>query len=94
MNWIKKNYSGILLCFALATIAYKLGKVFPIIGGPVFGIVLGIIINNTVGKPKNTQEGIKFTSKKILQWAIIVLGAGLNIKQIYQTGLESLSVTI
>ncbi|CDF59143.1 YeiH family protein [Thermobrachium celere] len=94
MKWIKENLSGITLCFILATISYKLGKVFPIVGGPVFGIILGIIINNTIGKPKNTQEGIKFTSKKILQWAIIVLGAGLNIKQIYQTGLESLSVTI
>ncbi|GFR35548.1 YeiH family protein [Thermobrachium celere] len=94
MKWIKENLSGITLCFILATISYKLGKMFPIVGGPVFGIILGIIINNTIGKPKNTQEGIKFTSKKILQWAIIVLGAGLNIKQIYQTGLESLSVTI
>ncbi|SHF34540.1 YeiH family protein [Caloramator proteoclasticus] len=93
MEWIRKNYQGILLSLILSIIAYKLGKMFPIIGGPVFGIILGILINNTIGKPKNSQEGIKFTSKKILQWAIIVLGAGLNIKQIYETGIESLSVT-
>lgn len=94
MTWIKKNYQGILLSFILAIVAYKLGKIFPIVGGPVFGIILGIVINNIIGKPNNTQDGIKFASKKILQWAIILLGASLNIKQIYRTGLESLSVTI
>ena len=94
MNWIKNNFPGILLSFVLALVATSLGKLFPIIGGPVFGIVIGIIINNTLGKPKNTTDGIGFTSKKILQWAIIVLGAGLNLNQVFKTGLDSLSVTI
>ncbi|EYE87479.1 AraC family transcriptional regulator [Fervidicella metallireducens AeB] len=94
MIWIKKNYIGILLSFLLALVASKLGSIYPVIGGPVFGIVLGIIINNTIGKPKSTESGIRFTSKKVLQWAIIVLGASLNLNQIYKTGLDSLSVTI
>ena len=84
----------ILFAFILALIATELGKLFPIIGGPVFGIVLGIIINNTLSKPENTISGINFTSKKILQWAIIVLGAGLSLNQVLKTGLESLTVTI
>lgn len=94
MSWIKNNYLGILLSFFLALVASKLGSIYPVIGGPVFGIILGILINNTLGKPKSTEMGIRFTSKKILQWAIIVLGASLNLKQIYKTGLDSLSVTI
>lgn len=94
MNWFKKNISGILFSFVLAIIATWLGTLFPIIGGPVFGIVIGIIINNTLGKPKNTLNGIKFTSKKILQWAIIVLGAGLSFTQVLKTGHDSLYVMI
>jgi len=94
MNWIKTNILGILVSFILALIATWLGGLFPIIGGPVFGIVIGIIINNTFGKPQNTFKGIGFTSKKILQWAIIVLGAGLNLNQVWKTGLDSLSVMI
>lgn len=94
MNWIKTNMTGILLSFILALIATWLGGLFPIIGGPVIGIVLGIIINNTLGKPQNTVKGIGFTSKKILQWAIIVLGAGLNLNQVWKTGLDSLSVML
>lgn len=94
MAWIRNNGPGLLLAFILAIIATYLGKLFPIIGGPVFGIVLGIIINNTLGKPESTEKGVAFTSKKILQWAIIVLGAGLSLNQVLETGLESLSVTI
>lgn len=94
MNWIKQNSYGILFSFFLALISNYLGSQFPIIGGAVFGIVLGILINNTVGKPKATKQGITFTSKKILQWAIIVLGAGLSFTQVWKTGLSSFSVMV
>ena len=94
MNWIKKNYLGMALSILLALFAWKLGNLIPIVGGPVFGIVLGIIINNTLGKPKATLPGIMFTSKKILTWAIVVLGAGLSLTQVLKTGLSSFSVTI
>lgn len=94
MNWIKQNMPGILLAFIIAVIATMLGNIFPIIGGAVFGIIIGIIINNTFGKPKNTLNGVSFTSKKILQWAIVVLGAGLSLTQVLRTGLNSFSVMI
>jgi uncharacterized integral membrane protein (TIGR00698 family) len=94
MAWLQKNYPGVIFSFILALAASWLGSLLPIIGGPIFGIVLGIIINNTVGKPKKTLYGISFTSKKILQWAIIVLGAGLSFTQVLKTGLDSLTVTI
>jgi len=92
MKWIKEHYLGILLSLIIATIAYFLGNKFPIVGGSVFGIVIGILINNIFGKPKQTITGITFTSKKILQWAIIVLGGGLSLTQVWRTGLSSFSV--
>jgi uncharacterized integral membrane protein (TIGR00698 family) len=91
---IKENLYGIILSLLLALVASKLGSLFPIVGGPVFGIVLGIIINNTLGKPASTIKGITFTSKKILQWAIIVLGAGLSLNEVLNTGISSFSVMI
>jgi uncharacterized integral membrane protein (TIGR00698 family) len=94
MNWLKQNSYGVLLSLVIALIATYLGKKFPIIGGAVFGIVIGIAINNTVGKPKQSLKGVTFTSKKILQWAIIVLGAGLSLAQVWKTGLSSFSVMI
>jgi len=94
MIWFRKNISGILLSFILALVAAWLGNKYPIIGGPVFGIVLGIIINNTIGKPKWSANGVKFTSKKILQWAIIVLGGSLSLTQVWETGFQSLYVML
>lgn len=94
MDWIKQNGLGLLLSFFIALSATYLGKLFPIIGGAVFAIVIGIIINNTVGKPKSSIKGVTFTSKKILQWTIIVLGAGLSLNQVWKTGINSFSVMI
>ncbi len=94
MNWLKRNAAGILLSFIIALVSTWLGSKFPIIGGAVFGIIIGIIINNTVGKPTWTVSGVKFTSKKILQYAIILLGAGLSLTQVWKTGLDSLYVMV
>lgn len=94
MYWIKRNMGGILLSLAIAILATLLGNRFPIVGGAVFGILIGIIINNTFGKPKWAVNGVKYTSKKILQYAIILLGAGLSLTQVWRTGLDSLYVMV
>ncbi|WHH57915.1 YeiH family protein [Petroclostridium sp. X23] len=94
MNWISKTIPGLAIVLAIAAASAWLGSSFPIVGGAVFGIVIGMLINNTLGKPPWTQEGTKFASKKVLQWAIILLGAGLSLTQVLETGLDSLSVMI
>ena len=40
MNFITKSWKGILLCLVIAVPCWFLGQTFPIIGGPVFGILL------------------------------------------------------
>ncbi len=94
MYWLRKNIAGITFSLLIALVADWLGVLYPLIGGPVFGIALGIIVNNFFGKPNCTKAGIKFTSKKILQYAIILLGAGLSITQVVKTGMESFYVMI
>jgi uncharacterized integral membrane protein (TIGR00698 family) len=94
MSWIKTTMPGILFIFILALAAAGLGSLVPIIGGPVFGIILGILINNFLGTPAWSAGGIKYTSKSILKGAIIVLGTGLSLTQVWKTGVESLSVMV
>ena len=43
MNFIKKNWKGVLLCLIIAIPSWILGKIFPIVGGPVFAILLGML---------------------------------------------------
>lgn len=94
MKWIEENAYGVMFTAVIATIAWWLGLKVPIVGGPVIGIVLGIMINNFWGKPQNAQKGISFTSKKVLQWSIIVLGSGLSLSQVWSTGMDSFLVMI
>lgn len=94
MNWFRENRKGILLSLAVALAAAGLGSLFPLIGGAVFAIVLGIAVGNFVGKPEGSLPGIRFTGKRILQWAVVVLGGGLSLKQVYVTGISSLSIMV
>ena len=41
MNFIQKNWKGILVCLVMAVPCWLLGQRFPIVGGPVFGILAG-----------------------------------------------------
>lgn len=85
---------GVILCSIIAVIATLLGQLFPIIGGIIFSIILGIIISNTIKLPDQYQPGIKFASKKILQYAIIVMGFTLNLRVVVEMGLSSLPITL
>ncbi|KSV60048.1 YeiH family protein [Acetivibrio ethanolgignens] len=94
MNFITKNGKGILLCLAIAIPSWFLGKAFPIIGGAVIAIIVGMIITLFIKEKSSMEAGIKFTSKKVLQWAVILLGFGMNLNVILQTGKQSLPIII
>ena len=94
MKTIKLILPGILFATIIALIATFLGNLSPIIGGPIFAIVIGILIGNLYGKPKGATDGLSFASKKILQWAIIALGGGLSLTQVYTVGFSSLYVML
>ena len=103
MTFIKKNCGGILLCAVIAALAeflctLSIGRFsLELVGVPVISILIGMIIS--LISPKFTQTpilvgGIKFTSKKILQWAVIILGFSLNLNTIAVVGAKSLPVII
>jgi uncharacterized integral membrane protein (TIGR00698 family) len=85
---------GLALACALALVAMALGRWQPLIGGPVFGILVGMCVRNTIGVGPMFRPGLTFASKQVLQWSIIALGFGLSIQQVAKTGMESLAVTL
>ncbi len=91
---LSQRLPGLLLAVAIALVALGLGRTLPLIGGPVFGIVLGILVRNLVSPGGTYTPGIQFAGKQVLQWSIIALGFGLSLDQVAKTGLESLSVTL
>lgn len=99
MRQLPRILPGILLCFSMAIPAWFLGKVFPIAGGPVFGILAGMLLFMVFPPRLLVKEGpfccgVKYTSKALLQYSIILLGFGMNLFHVLEVGRQSLSVLI
>ncbi|MDY6104586.1 MAG: YeiH family protein [Acetatifactor sp.] len=90
---------GVALALGIAFIARILENLenaagLHIIGASVIALFIGMIINAFRKPGPATAPGIKFTSKKLLKFAIILLGASLNITTVLTVGKFSLTVMI
>lgn len=90
---------GLIVVSVIAAAATVLGRLVPVIGGPVFGIVLGVAISSVLRRSVGARvrvldRGASFAGKYVLQVAIVVLGTGLSLAQVGRTGLSSLPVMI
>lgn len=94
----KDLWRGVALALVISVPAWLLGKQFEVIGGPVFailiGMALGLVLRHRADVVEVTSAGIKYTSKKILQYAVILLGFGLNLGEIAKVGASSLPIII
>lgn len=94
MNKLTEKIPGILVCLLIAVPAWLLGRQFPVVGGPVIAILAGMIIASFWTPKDSMNKGIKFTSKYILQTAVVLLGFGLDMGVILQTGKQSLPIIV
>ena len=94
MNFLKKYAWGILLCLVIAVPAWLLGKRFEVVGGPVFAILIGMVIALFWKEQGGAKPGITYTSKKILQLAVVLLGFGMNLASVLQVGGQSLPIIL
>ena len=78
MHSVKAKLPGLLLCLVIALPCWFLGKLVPVVGGPVFAILAGMVITLVLTDKTRFQAGIAYTSKKILQYAVILLGFGCS----------------
>lgn len=83
-----------LLCLVIAALAYALGHFIPVVGGPVFGIVIGMAVALARKPGPLFTPGIKFAGKQLLQLSIILLGATLQLGEVVGNGLHSLPVML
>lgn len=94
METIKNTWKGILLCFGISVPSWLLGQAVPVVGGPVFSIFFGMTIAYFLRKDGPFRAGISFTSKKILQAAVVLLGFGMNLTEILSKGIQSLPIIV
>ena len=95
-NAARERWKGVLFCLVIAIPATLLGKQIEVVGGPVFAILIGMVL--ALAFPKDRREplaaGVTYTSKKILQYAVILLGFGMNLAQILSKGAQSLPIIV
>lgn len=97
MFFLQKAWKGILLCLIIAVPSWLLVKyisVLEVIGAPVIAIIAGMILGVVLKDKTQFVQGITFTSKKILQYAVILLGFGLNLTTISKVGATSMPIII
>ncbi len=96
LDRIKPRVAGVALCAIIAVPATLLGRRFEVIGGPVFSILLGMVLALLVKGARRAplDAGIAYTSKTVLQAAVVLLGFGLNLAQIARVGATSLPIIL
>jgi len=105
--WGRKNLPGIALAAAITLVAILLATLekrvfdYEILEPLVLGLILGIAIRSIWGVPAFLLPGIAFAAKQVLEFAIVLLGASLDLHQLANAGskillavLISVSVTI
>jgi uncharacterized integral membrane protein (TIGR00698 family) len=85
---------GLALATGIAVVATALGRLAPVVGGPVTGIVLGVLVAVVVRPGDRLRPGIAFAGRGVLQAAVVVLGAQLSLGQVVRVGVGSLPVMI
>ena len=91
---IQKNILGIVLSFIVALVSLTISDLLPhhIIGASVISLILGMLMNPLISRYPIFVNGLTFTSKKILKFAIVLMGASLSFSQVIQVGRFSLIV--
>ncbi|SCY75448.1 YeiH family protein [Alkaliphilus peptidifermentans] len=96
MTYIKSITGGTLLAVALALLSIFISNLMAnhIIGAGVFALLIGMLLNPVVSKYDIFENGLSFTSKKILRFAIILMGFTLSFSQVIEIGKFSLIVMV
>ncbi len=94
MTYLRRLLPGLVLPLAIGAIAYGVGHLVPVLGGPVVAILLGLIVGQVAGQRESWKPGVTFASKKVLQTSIVLLGATMSLAQIASTGGRTLPVLL
>lgn len=85
---------GLAVAVAVASVATVVGGWFPLVGGPVAGIVIGVALAAVRRPAERLKPGITTASKFVLQLSVVLLGCQLSLTQVVRVGGSSLPVML
>ena len=94
VSFWKKAWPGLMAATILAIFASLIGNHIYWLGGAGFGILSGVVLASIFKLPEILKPGLTAAGKQILQFAVILLGAGLNLALVWRTGVETLALML
>lgn len=85
---------GLLMVTVVAIAASRMGALLPTVGAPIVAILMGVLLRWALGMPERLAPGVAYAGKRILQLAIVLIGAGLSLKSVWHTGAQSFVVMV
>lgn len=85
---------GLVLAVLVSTLATAAAQRLPLIGAPVLGIVAGVLLSPLVRRGSAVRSGLGFASGRVLQVAVVLLGAQMSLRQVWHVGARSLPVMV
>lgn len=83
---------GLLLVAAVAALAWGASTVVGAVSPLVAGLVLGVVVANTVGVPDAGAEGTRLAARALLRLGIVLLGLRLSLGDLAGLGPDGLVV--
>lgn len=92
---MNKRSLAILVCIVIGFVATLLAGMQNIVGGPMIGLLIGMLIVNLMPKvDPEFRSGTTFVGKKFLNWGIILAGATLNFHQVVGYGARAIPLVL
>ena len=87
---------GLFLTFTIAGAAFGLRNLTGIaaLSPLIIAIVLGMAFHNTVGTPPALKPGVVFSMRRVLRFAIILLGLQLSLSQVAAVGIVGIAIIV
>lgn len=99
MQFARTAAPGVAVAVAIGLVATLVGTAIPVVGGPVPAVLIGAVLGwlvrrRTGGSLAVLAPGVKFSSSRVLQFAVVLLGAQLSIGEVLRIGGETLPVML
>ena len=89
-------WPGLLLTATIAAAAFALREIPGVatFSPMILAIVIGMAFHNLIGTPARAKAGVTFSLRRILRFAIILLGLQLTAQQVAEVGLTGVAVIV
>lgn len=87
-------WPGLVLTAAIAGAAFGLRQIpyVSVLSPIILSIAIGMVFHNVIGTPALARPGVTFSMRRLLRFAIILLGLQLTASQLVEVGASGLAI--